>query len=183
MTNQTIVHRITDGVTGTEVINLFKQAMSSNNDVYSEEDIERLSNAYAKNPTDNFVVYSSDLENLIAQGDILLNHESSKFFKDVEPSFRLQNETQSRNLQEVDGGGITGDHAISGIDNEDLKITLGTYVPSDNITKGGSMNCKIIEAKKPFVITHKEHGNIACPAGKYMARTQINANNMRIMLD
>ena len=96
---------------------------------------------------------------------------------------RLGEPAKDTVLQEQDGGGITGDHRIVGINGTELSIINATYVPLDNVTEGRSMNCKIIDAKAPFVLTHQEHGNIAFPAGKYLARTQINAKDLTIMLD
>lgn len=184
MTTKSAVQRPVEGFTGEEVIKSFKSELSARKESYSENDVEELANIYAKSPTDNFVVYDKeDLKLPLYQGDILLYHESSDFFKAVEPSVRLGSEQTSRVLQEQDGGGLTGDHEIVGIEGTELKITQGTYIPLDNITRGRSMNCKIIEAKAPFVLKHREHGNIAFPAGKYMSVTQINARDLTIMLD
>lgn len=178
------IQRPTEGFTGAEVIKSFKEALTERKDVYSESYIEELANIYAKTPTDNFVVYDrEDLKLPLYQGDILLYHESSDFFNKVEPSIRLGHETSSRVLQEQEGGSITGDHEIVGIKGTELTITEGSYVPLNNVTNGRSMNCKIIDAKAPFVLKHAEHGNIAFPAGKYMAVTQINAKDLTIMLD
>lgn len=178
------IQRHVEGFTGEEVIKAFKAALTEKDSTYQKSDIQELADAFAKSPTDNFVVYDKeDISKPIYQGDILLAHESSEFYKNVEKSFRLGSTTKSRVLQEQDGGGVTGDHSIAGISDENLKITLGQYLPPDNITRGRSMNCKIVEASKPFVLFHKEHGNIAVPAGKYMARTQINARDLTIMLD
>lgn len=184
MTTKSAIQRPTEGFTGEEVIKSFKSALTERKETYSESDIEELANIYAKSPTDNYVVYDKeDLKLPLYQGDILLYHESSDFYNKVKPSIRLGAKTNSRVLQEQDGGGVTGDHEIVGIDGSELTITEASYVPLDNVTRGRSMNCKIIEASKPFVLKHREHGNIAFPAGKYMSVTQINAKDLTIMLD
>lgn len=177
------IQRPTEGFTGNEIITAFRTALEKSPS-YTESDIESLANIFAKTPTDNFVVYDSeDLKRPIDQGDILLSHESSSFYQKVFPSVRLGEPAKDTVLQEQDGGGITGDHRIVGINGTELSIINATYVPLDNVTEGRSMNCKIIDAKAPFVLTHREHGNIAFPAGKYLARTQINAKDLTIMLD
>lgn len=181
--NKSVVHRPTEGMDKAEVIKHFESALNDRKELYAgETEIEKLTALYAKHATDNFsVTDEADLRFPIKQGDILLSHTSSKYYAKVEKSIRNLKETEDRNLQE--GHAITGDHMVRTTEGANLTIQNGTYVPPGNITNGRDYRCKIIKSDKPFIITHQEHGNIALPAGTYLARTAINPDNLNIMLD
>ena len=179
---QTIVHRRIEGVTGEEVVKQFRTSLTTKSEQYKMSDIEELVEMYAKNPTDNFIVSDrGDLECQLTQGDIILYHESSDFYQEVITSVTNLRETTNMNLQE--GNAVTGDHRIVTLPNTEITIQEGRFTPLDNVTRNRSYECKIIESNKPFLITHKEHGNIAVLEGKYIAYTALDPKTQQRVID
>lgn len=176
----TRVHRRTEGVTGKKVIELFDSALTAAS--YETSDIEALSNEYAKSPTDNFIVHDkADLIRPLNQGDIYLRNEASDFFKAVKDSFSQLKATDKMNLQ--DGDSLTGDHTIRTLPGTKVKIQNLMFTPIDDLLEGRKYPGKLIEIDKPFLLTHKEHGNMAFPEGTYLAFHAIDADTLERVYD
>ena len=166
-----------------EVVDLFKKTMEET-DVYEKSDIEQLADAYAKNPVDKFIV-SEKLDVEAAQGDILIwakgttmYNENFKNLKDLHPTTRMV-------LQE--GDSMTGDHRVVTIENTKMVIKEGVFTPAflkgKNSWGDRSHRGLLVTSDKPFLIVHREHGNIALPAGEYMVCSAMDSTTLSRMLD
>lgn len=179
----TIIHRKDENFTGEAVVSLFKDELTKKESQYvSKSEIEELVNTYAKTPTDNFIVTDiADLKRPICQGDIEIHHESSDYYKETIESVQDLRAAKDMNLQE--GVSVTGDHRIIAIAGAKMSIQDGRFEVKDNVLKRRLYECKIVETDKPFLIAHREHGNIALPAGKYLVFTQIDTKTQRRVYD
>lgn len=178
----TKIHRITEGVTGEEVISQFRAALADNTKSYEQSDIEVLADLYAKTPTDNFIVNDVEaLSNPCIQGDIILLNERCEYYAKQMESVTNLKETDNRNLQE--GGVASLNHRIEVLEGTNLKIENGRFIPIDNLTRGSYYSCKVITSDKPFLLNHAEHGNMSLPAGKYMAYTAIDPKTFQRVID
>lgn len=180
---KTVIHRKADGVTGEAVVNQFRSTLDTKSSQYGEQsDIEKLVALYAKTPTDNFIVSDSeDLRKPLKQGDINFYHESSDYYKKVIDTVKNLKSSSNMNLQE--GVSVTGDHRIVPIAGAKMTIQDGQFHPADDIMNSRPYECKIVKSDKPFLVTHREHGNIAMQAGTYLVFTQIQPETMRRVLD
>ena len=179
----TFIHRKQEGVTGEAVLDLFKDELTKKEEQYqSQTEIEKLVNTYAISPTDNFVVTDvEDLKTLVCQGDINLCSVNSNYYKEVKGSIDILRDAKDMNLQE--GVSVTGDHRIVALENSEMSIRDARFQPKDNILKRRPYECKIVKSNKPFLITHREHGNIAMPAGEYLVFSSLNAETLQRVWD
>ena len=166
-----------------EVINVFKDTLETSE--FETSDIEALAEAYAKNPVDKFIV-TEELTNEAAQGDILIFAENTDFYKQHIKKIRNLQKTDRLVLQE--GDSYTGDHRIVPLEGSNYTIKTGRYCPQFLVGKrvwGGDAEYTAItfETDKPFLIVHREHGNIALPQGKYMFCTQLDPYTLDRMMD
>lgn len=182
MSTSTVIHRRQENVTGEAVINIFRTSLEERQEQFGQSEIEKLSALYAKNPTDNFIVYDkADLECPLIQGDIQLYHESSDYYKEAFSTVTNLRDSKNMNLQE--GVSVTGDHRIVPVEGSNMVIKEGQFYPLGNIMRGRRYDCKTISTDKPFLITHREHGNIAVPEGNYLVFTAIDPQTHTRVLD
>ena len=179
----TVIHRKDETLSQEQVRNMFKDELVKREDQYdSKSEIERLVDTYAKTHTDNFIVTdTNDLKYMINQGDIVIQHESTDYYKEVAPTIMDLRPAKDMNLQE--GVSVTGDHRIIPLEGSKTTIEDGRFIPKDGIVGRRPYECKIVTSDKPFLIAHREHGNIALPAGKYLVYSQIDAKTQRRVYD
>ena len=166
-----------------EVLGLFKKSMEET-DTYEKSDIEQLADAYAKNPVDKFII-SENLDVEAAQGDILIWAKGTAMYEQNFPELHDLKKTERTVLQE--GDSMTGDHRIVTIPGTKLTIKEGKFTPSflkgrnawgDRDYRGLS-----VVSDKPFLIVHREHGNMALPAGEYMICSAMDSTTLSRMMD
>lgn len=166
-----------------EVLKLFKSSVEET-DLYEKSDIELLVDAYAKNPVDKFIV-TEKLDVEAAQGDILIWAKGTSMYKKNFKELRDLKETDRRVLQE--GDSMTGDHRIVTIEGTNLSIKEGKFTPA--FLKGrnswGDQTYRglAVTSDKPFLIVHREHGNMALPAGEYMVCSAMDSTTLSRMMD
>lgn len=179
----TVIHRKAEGITGEQVVSMFKEELAKKESQYQTlSEIEELVNTYAKTPTDNFIVTDvADLKRPICQGDIEIHNEVSDYYKETIDTVMDLRPARDMNLQE--GVSVTGDHRIIAISGANMSIQDGRFVAKDGVLGRRPYECKIVETDKPFLIAHREHGNIALPAGKYLVFTQIDTKTQRRVYD
>lgn len=180
---QTIIHRKDDTMNKEQVMEKFVTELEKRVDQYGGmSEIEKLATTYAKNETDNFIVTdTADLKYTICQGDITLQHESSKYYQDVVDTIMDLRPAKDMNLQE--GVSVTGDHRIIPLEGSNTTIEDGRFIPKDGVVGRRPYECKIVTTDKPFLISHREHGNISLPAGKYLVYNQIDAKTQQRVYD
>lgn len=151
---------------------------------FSKNEIDLLVEIMAKNPTDKFVV--SDYPDVpVMQGDILIWSTLTDEYKEVRPTITDLTETTRTVLQ--DGDSMTGDHRLVPLSNSNLKIQTGKFVPP--ILKGKNSwgdrtyDCKLVSIDTPFLIFHREHGNLTLPAGEYIVCSSMNSETLERMMD
>ena len=179
----TVIHRKQEGFTGEAVVEMIKDELTKKQEQYqTSSEIEELVNTYATTATDNFIVTDvADLKRSICQGDIEIHHESSDYYAETIDSVQDLRDAKDMNLQE--GVSVTGDHRIIPIAGAKMTIKDGRFEAKDNVLRRRLYECKIVETDKPFLIAHREHGNIALPAGKYLVFTQIDTKTQRRVYD
>ena len=83
------------------------------------------------------------------------------------------------------GEAITGDHRIVPLKGAKLTVmdcTIDLPVKND-FGRDAEYNVKIIKADGPFAVTHREHGNITCPQGTYLACVQMDPRTLSRVQD
>ena len=168
-----------------EVIQKFEKTLQDNGN-FSKSEIEQLVDCYAKNPVDKFIVSDGDLESTFGrQGDILFWSEDSEMYSQEIKSVHSLKNTKSLVLQK--GDSVTGDHRLVPLN--DCKFTLkeGKFTPAflkgKNRWREPEYDCLILDIDKPFLVVHREHGNMALTAGKYMICSQMDPQSLERMLD
>lgn len=159
------------------------------------KDVLEFSELMAKHPADVFIVASFEEGKAceqIRQGDIYLfragNEEDgsldnvmyAKYIKTIQD----RRKSDSMNLQF--GNAITGDHKIIPLKGTKVEISeCSITLPIKNGWGSDNMNypVKLVVADGPFGVFHKEHGNITCPKGTYLACTQLDARTLTRMRD
>lgn len=178
---QSVIQRSQE-LSNEQLVEQFRTNLTSSSASYSVDEQTALANLFAKTPTDNYVVYSkADLVRPLKQGDILLYHTSSSYYKAVSKTIGSLRKSNGMNLQ--DGVSVTGDHRCIAVEGSKFSIEEGMFKPKDNITRGRQYPCKVIKSDKPFLIYHSEHGNITVPEGEYLAFTAINPETLTRVLD
>ena len=169
-----------------EVIDLFKDSLEKS-EVFSESEIDLLAETYAKNPVDKFIV-AEELSGSddACQGDIIVLGEKTNMYKENYPRVKGWKETDRLVLQE--GDSITGDHRIIPAEGSTYTVKQGKFTPK--FLEGKNMwgreavyNAISFTTDKPFLIFHREHGNMAYTAGKYMFYSQLDPDPLDRMMD
>ena len=179
----TTVFRNPEKLEMTDVLGLFKDTLETAD--FEKSDIEALAEAYAKNPVDKFIV-TEELTSESGQGDILIFSEKTSFYKEHLNKIKGLKKTDRMVLQE--GDSYTGDHRLVPLEGSELTLKVGQFCPNFLVGKrmwgsDPSYAIRTLEIDKPFLIVHREHGNIALPAGKYMFCTQLDPATLNIMMD
>ena len=179
----TVIHRVDSSLTSDQVLDLFKSELEKREEQYeSKSEIEKLVDTYAKTPTDNFIVTDkNDLKYMINQGDIVIQSSHTDYFKAVKDTIMDRRPARDMNLQE--GVSVTGDHRIIPLEGANITIEDARFVPLNGIVGRRPYECKIVKSDKPFLIAHREHGNIALPADEYLVYSQIDAKTQRRVYD
>lgn len=165
-----------------EVIKVFEKTLEKTPS-FKKSEIEELVAIYAKNPTDKFIV--SEKPTLpVMQGDLLIwSDATSKYKENIKKITNLQNTTKMA-LQEDDS--LTGDHELVVLKNSNYTLKTGKFVPSileNHLWGGNKYSCKVLEIDTPFLIKHREHGNIALTAGKYIICPSLDSETLTRMRD
>ena len=179
---QTTIFRNENQVSTEEVLNLFTQTLETTN-LFEKSEIEELSDIVAKNPADKFIV-SEKPDVPVMQGDLLIWSDITDEFKREFPRVKELATTSRMVLQDDDS--ITGDHELVPLRNAKYTLKTGKFVPTilEGHTWGSNTyDCKILEIDTPFVIKHREHGNIALTAGKYMICSSLDSETLTRMRD
>ena len=182
---ETTIFRNPEKLAINEVIEVFKDSLAETG-VFSQSDIEALAETYAKNPVYKFIITETLTgANGAAQGDIMILGENTNLYKDHYSSIRNLQKTDRLILQE--GDSMTGDHRLIPMEGSKYTVQTGKFTPS--FLKGKSMwrdpeyQAILFETDKPFLIFHREHGNVALPEGKYMFCSQLDPVTLNIMMD
>lgn len=180
---QTVIHRKDDSFTKADVMTKLKSELDKRAEQYGgASEAEELANMYAKTYTDNFIVMDvSDADCMISQGDIILHTTSSNYFNSIKDSIMDERPAKNMNLQE--GTALTGDHVVIPMEGANLEIKDARFIPADSILGRRPYECKIVKSDKPFLIAHREHGNITMPANEYLVYSQIDAKTQRRVMD
>ena len=181
---ETTIFRNPQNLELTEVVNVFKEELE-NKSTFSASEIEQLAEVYAKNPVDKFIITEA-LDHDAAQGDILIIAEKTDLYQDHIKSIKDLKETDRLVLQ--DGDSFTGDHRIIPLEGSKYTIKTGRFTPNflkgKRVWGGDAMyTARVFETDKPFLIFHREHGNVALPAGKYMFCSQLDPDTLDRMMD
>lgn len=183
---KTTIFRNPEKLEMTDVISTFKEALKDA-EVFSDSEIETLAETYAKNPVDKFIV-TGDIEATddACQGDIIVLAEGTNMYKENIGRVKELKKTDRLVLQE--GDSLTGDHRIIPAEGSNYTIKVGRFTPKFLEGKrvwGGDASYTAItfETDKPFLIFHREHGNMARCAGKYMFYSQLDPETLNRMMD
>ena len=178
-----VVFRNENEVSTQEVLDRFKSELEATN-LYEKSEIEMLVDLMSKNPTDRFMISTvPDVEG--AQGDILIWAKGTTMYNENFPNLHGLQKTTRTVLQE--GDSMTGDHRIVTIPGTKLTIKEGKFTPAflkgrnswgDRDYRGLS-----VTSNKPFLIVHREHGNMALPAGEYMICSAMDSTTLSRMMD
>ena len=168
-----------------EVIETFRNRLIKDFEKsFKKSEIEELVDLAAKNPTDKFVVTDyPDVE--VMQGDILFWSNLTDEFKEIRPIIKNLTKTDKLVLQDNDS--ITGDHRLVILPETKYSLKTGKFVPP--ILKGKNSwgdrlyDCKVLEIDKPFLVFHREHGNLTMPAGEYIICSSMDSQTLDKMMD
>lgn len=178
----TTIFRNEEKVSTEEVLNLFTQTLETA-ELFEKSEIEELSDIVAKNPADKFIV-SVKPDVPVMQGDLLIWSDLTDEYKKEFP--RVHDLTPTSRMVLQDDDSITGDHELVPLSTANYTLKTGKFVPSilEGHTWGSnSYDCKILEIDTPFVIKHREHGNITLTAGKYMICSSLDSESLTRMRD
>lgn len=168
-----------------EVLTKFESTLKENGN-FQKTDIEQLVDAYAKNPVDKFIVSDGDLtETFGRQGDILFWSEDSEMYKSEIKNVHDKIKTKRLVLQKDDS--VTGDHRLIPLPDSKFTLEEGKFTPSflkgKNRWGDRGYDCLLLDIDKPFLVVHREHGNMALTAGKYMICSQMDPQTLYRMMD
>ena len=174
-----------EGLTQKEVLEKFSTTLKENKN-FSENEIEQLAETYSKNIVDKFIISDDSLDETFGrQGDILFWKEGSEMYNKEFPNVRRLKKTERLVLQK--GDSLTGDHRLIPLPNSKFILEEGVFTPSflkgKNSWGDRDYDCLILTIDKPFLVFHREHGNIAMTAGKYMICSQMDSSTLNRMLD
>lgn len=191
----TTIFRNVENMGNTEILNEFKKTLTEQAKYFTEKkvnylkqnEIEEMAETYAKNMVNKFIVLDKDLEGTFCrQGDILFWQKGSENYDREINNVTWGEDTDRMVLQE--GDAMTGDHKIIPLKNSKVKITKGKFVPEilKSMTnswtgRGMEYNCLRVVSDKPFLVVHREHGNMVLPSGEYMVCTQLNPKTLQTM--
>ena len=182
---ETTIFRNPEKLAINEVIEVFKDSLKGT-EAFEASDIEALAETYAKNPVDKFIITETLTgANGAAQGDIMIIGEKTDLYKQHIATIKNLQKTDRLVLQE--GDSMTGDHRLVPMEGSKYTIKTGRFTPA--FLKGKSMwrepeyQSIFFETDKPFLIFHREHGNVALPQGKYMFCSQLDPETLDRMMD
>lgn len=181
----TTIFRNEEKLNNAEVLSRFSKALIET-EKYTKSEIEELADIYSKNIVDKFIVSDGSLDDTFGrQGDILFWKEGSEMYNQEFNRVENLKKTERTVLQKDDS--MTGDHRFIPTPNSDYTLKEGTFIPSFLKGKGrlapDPHPCVILETNKPFLVFHREHGNIALTAGKYMICPQLDPATLSRMID
>lgn len=180
---QTTIFRNEEQISTDEVLSKFRETLEKTYKVEQSE-IELLTEIAAKNPVDKFIIAEMPTE-MVRQGDILIWSELTDEYKENISKVRDLKETKRLVLQE--GDSITGDHELVPVSTAKYTLKEGKFVPNilkDVVWGNNAWDCKVLEIDSPFILKHREHGNITfLTAGKYMFCSQCDAESLRRVQD
>lgn len=163
-------------VTDENVLKYFRQEIEKRESYINC--IEDLVDIYAKNPSDHFIVTDKPLNIEVVQGDVLIWSKDcgsyKRFIEDTEITTEIP---ENYNLQGATS--VTGDHRVVPMPNSNFKITIAKISVDVGFNQKYIHEGRYILSDKPFLVTHREHGNVALPAGEYLACVALNPTNMR----
>lgn len=180
---QTTVFRNEEQISTNEVLKKFVETLEKNYEVERSE-IEELTDIASKNPVDKFIIAEMPDEP-VRQGDILIWSELTDEYKEnIQTVYDLE-DTKRMILQ--DGDSMTGDHELIPVSGARFTIKEGKFKPSVLSSMSPISNyydCKLLEIDSPFVLRHREHGNITfLTPGKYMFCSQLDSETLEKMRD
>ena len=177
-----------------EFINEYKTVLESTPSF--SKDVVEFSEIMAKHPADIFIVTSfpkGERCEQIRQGDVYLfrkGDETEGSFDNVQyakyaPTVKNIKEPKNKSMNLQFGEAITGDHKVvplKGTKCTVMDCTIDLPVKND-FGRDAEYNVKIIKADGPFAVTHREHGNITCPQGTYLACVQMDPRTLSRVQD
>lgn len=181
----TTIFRNEENLNNTKVLQLFGNTLKKH-PTFPTNEVDELAEAYSKNIADKFIVSDTGLDDTFGrQGDILFWKEGSEMYEQEFPRVKHLKETDRKVLQP--GDSMTGDHRLIPLPNSHYKIQEGEFIPSflegHRTSLSRPYSCIIFETDKSFLVFHREHGNIALTAGKYMICSQMDPATLSWMID
>jgi hypothetical protein len=180
---QTTIFKNENKVSTDEVLKIFNKELKESFTVKKSE-IEELTDIMAKNPVDKFIITEKPT-NPVMQGDILIWSEETNEYKENFPLVKDLQATTRLVLQDDDS--LTGDHELVPLKGAKFTLKTGKFVPpllKDHFWGSNTYDCKILEIDSPFVIKHREHGNITfLSKGKYMICSSLDSETLTRMRD
>ena len=180
---QTTIFKNENKVSTAEVIKIFNKELKENFTVKKSE-IEELTDIMAKNPVDKFIIAEKPT-NPVMQGDILIWSEETNEYKENFPLVKDLQTTTRLVLQDDDS--LTGDHELVPLKGSKFTLKTGKFVPpllKEHFWGNNAYDCKILEIDSPFIIKHREHGNITfLSKGKYMICSSLDSETLTRMRD
>ena len=180
---ETTIFRNEEKISTEEVLKRFVETLERSYNVEQSE-IDMLTEIAAKNPVDKFIISEMPTE-AARQGDILIwSEKSPEYQANIGKVTNLQ-ETNRLILQE--GDSLTGDHELIPVSTAKYTMQTGKFVPEiiqEAVWGNNAWDCKILEIDSPFILKHREHGNMTfLSAGKYMFCSQMDADSLARMRD
>ena len=115
------------------------------------------------------------------QGDLLIWSNLTEEFKNAQETLRNLESTKS-NMVLQDTDSMTGDHRLITLPETKFSLMKGKF--QIKVGKFSSFyDCKILKINKPFLIFHREHGNLTLPAGEYLICSSLDAERLDKMID
>ena len=180
---QTTIFRNENKVSTKEVLSIFNKTLKNDFDLKQTE-IEELTEIMAKNPVDKFIV-SEKPTDPVMQGDLLIWSEDTEEFRLNFPNVQNLSPAKNNVLQEDDS--ITGDHELVTLKNAKYSLMKGYFIPhelKEHFWEGRNYSCKILDIDSPFIVKHREHGNITfLTKGKYMICSSTDSETLTRMRD
>ena len=179
---QTVIFQNENKVSTQDVLNIFKESLKSM-ETFERSEIEELSDILAKNPVDKFIIYNTPKE-VCMQGDLLIWSELTKEYKENFPKIKDLEMSSRMILQDNDS--LTGDHKLVPLKDAKFTLKTGKFIPTilrNVLRDSNAYDCKLLEIDTPFVITHREHGNMTFTAGKYMICSSLDSETLDKMRD
>lgn len=178
----TILEKNKEQLSTAEFLEKFRTELETTFNRKSE--IEELTDLMAKNPVDKFII-SEKPEVPVCQGDLLIWSELTDEFKENFKKVTITGSADNNVLQEDDS--ITGDHELVPLSNAKYTLETGTFIPSileGRLWGSNQYSCKILTIDSPFVVKHREHGNITfLTPGTYMICSSLDSETLSRMRD